>query len=41
MIFMILPEHSLRSMLEGYGIVEDSLSSVRRIMPLGCAAWRE
>jgi hypothetical protein len=35
MIFTILPEDSLRSMLEGHSIVEDSPFGLRRITAFG------
>jgi hypothetical protein len=41
MISTILPEDSLRSMLEGHGIVEDSPSGLRRITAFGSIGRRE
>ncbi len=41
MIFIILPEDSLRSMLERHSIVEDSPSGLRRITVFGSTGRRE
>lgn len=40
MIFTILPEDSLRSMLERHALVEDSLFGLRRITGFGSTGRR-